>query len=458
MKFTRDEIDALLFYQGSIENISNNTVQRMKSFYAIDQAYNVLNALLYPGIGDEKARIAEGKKLNQELVLHMPELLKIYCNIYSAMCKYTFFYEKNATFSTRRADREYSVREYKRGINFSFLSTTSKNQVDQYFCKKEGLVLLDVEPLTLAEHIDLNKVLGDGSEYRGEEEILYAPFLHVQLDEIQLNEHERRLRDCSGNPPSGKYKLRILDSLIEGRKWNGSISDIYEELELYQSIIDEEEISNVISVWKNLQERRETGSEQEQRYVEWKNRLQRYLKHQFGYIKSMIGDIMPMDRRFHEREQVSLATLLDEISEYKKWTNDKRIYYNQCLKYCNVALSILWPLAAVMIAISFVNEIEIIAKVVSIILVGVCAMIDKCCDAFGFKEKAEQRTLTYLRLDELEREIRYEPLMYKAGERVFLEKFMAVVDEDDRRCESNLQRAIRHMDDLAADYMFKEDM
>lgn len=85
-------------------------------------------------------------------------------------------------------------------------------------------------------------------------------------------------------------------------------------------------------------------------------------------------------------------------------------------------------------------------------------MIDKCCDAFGFKEKAKQRTLTYLRLDELEREIRYEPLMNKAGERIFVEKFMAVVDEDDRRCESNLQRAIRHMDDLAADYMFKEDM
>jgi len=448
MKFTRDEIDALLFYQGSIENISKNKSMGMKEFYSIDNAYNVLNVLLFPGIGNEKVRIAEGKELNQELVLHMQELLEIYCNIYSAMCKYTFLYEKNTALSTRRADRAYSVSAYEDGRSFSFLSTSSKEQVDKYFCKKEGLVLLEVESTAQIEHIDLNKVLGDNSNYQGEEEILYAPFLHVNLEKLTLDESEKRLKDCNGNPPFEKYRLVIMNSLIADNGWNSSISEKCTESKLYQEIVNKDILDNVIYVWNALKERQEIEPIKEKMYVEWKTVLQKYLQKRFENIKS---DTVNLNKG-------TLCMLQKDISDYKNWTNQKRMEYSKNLKWCNVALSVMQPLVAVAMALSFIEEIEIIVKIIGIILTGACMITYRLCEVLGLKGKVEQRTLTYLRLDELEREIQYEPLINKEKELEFIGRFKAIIIDDDRRCESNIKKVIRNMDVLSVDNIPKGEI
>lgn len=449
MRFTQDEMDALLFYQGSIDNISENKRAMMQQFYSVDSAYNVLNVLLFPGIGNEMARIAEGKELNQELITQMKELIEIYCNIYSAMCKYTFLYEKNIILSTRRADRAYSLYAYEKGESFTFLSTTSNEQVDKYFCKKEGLVLLEVESIAQIEHIDLNKVLGNDSDYQGEREILYAPFLRVNLEKTELDKSEESLKDCNGNPPLGKYKLMIMNSLIEMKGRYRSADERRIESALYQEIIDKEVLNHIINVWSGLKEGRELNSGEEKIYIEWKKKLRTYLKKRYEYIKRRVLEMA---------NEETLNILLDDISVYKSWANEKRMEYGNRLTKFNVALSIMQPLVAVAMALSFIKDIEVAAKIIGILLTGACMIIYRLCEALGLKGKVEQRTLTYLRLDELEREIQYESLIDKEKERKFVEQFKAIVIDDDRKCESNIQKEIRNLSDLGASNPLKGEI
>ena len=441
MRFTQDEIDALLFYQGSIEKVSEDKRVMLQKFYSVDSAYNVLNVLLFPGIGNEMARIAEGKELDQELIAQMKELIKIYCNIYSAMCKYTFLYENGENFVlyTKRADRAYSVKAYEKGESFTFLSTTSKDQVDKYFCEKEGLILLEVESTAQIEHIDLNKILGNNSDYQGEREILFAPFLHVNLEKTELDKSEESLKDCNGNPPLGKYKLMIMDSLIEMKSRHRFANEKSIESELYLEVTDKEALNNVINVWSDLKEGKGLNPDKEKKYIEWKEKLRTYLKKRYEYIK---GDVLEMINN------ETLNRLLDDISGYKNWTNEKRVEYDKKLTRFNIALSIMQPLVAVAMALSFIENIEVAAKVIGILLTGVCMTIYKLCEALGLKGKVEQRTITYLRLDELEREICYESSIDKEKEKRFVEQFKAIIINDNRKCESNIQNEIRNLRDL----------
>lgn len=451
MRFTQDEIDALLFYQGSIEKISEDKRAMLQKFYSVDSAYNVLNVLLFPGIGNEMARIAEGKELDQELIAQMKELIKIYCNIYSAMCKYTFLYEngENIVLYTKRADRAYSVKAYEKGESFTFLSTTSKEQVDKYFCEKEGLILLEVESTAQIEHIDLNKILGNNSDYQGEREILFAPFLHVNLEKTELDKSEESLKDCNGNPPLGKYKVMIMDSLIEMKSRHRSADEKSIESELYLEVTDKEALNNVINVWSDLKEGKGLNPDEENKYIEWKEKLRTYLKKRYEYIKGAVLEMINNE---------TLNRLLDDISDYKNWTNEKRVEYDKKLTRFNITLSIMQPLVAVAMALSFIENIEVAAKVIGILLTGACMIIYKFCEALGLKGKVEQRTITYLRLDELEREICYESSIDKEKEKRFVEQFKAIIINDNRKCEGNIQNEIRNLSDLGTSNHLKGEI
>lgn len=448
LKFTEDEIDALLFYQGSIENISDNKRARLEKFYSVNNAYNVLNVLLFPKIGNEKARIAEKRELNHELILHIPELLKIYCNIYSAMCKYTFLYDKNDVLTTRRTDRVHSIGIYEKGETCSFLSTTINEQADISFCEKKGLILLEVRSMGQIEHINLNKVLGDSSVYQEEEEILYAPFLHVNLEEIKLDETEKKLKDYKGEPPLGKYKLTLVNSLISGKQWENSLCEGCVESELYQKIINKKSLDNVIYVWDALKRRKKINSVRKKVYIEWKEALQEYLKKQFQIIKNSV---------LKAADEKQIYVLQKDISDYKNWTNEKRMEYEGSLKKCNVALSVIQPLIAMSLALSFIGKIEIYVKIMGIVLACVSMIIYRLCESLGLKGKVEQRTLTYLRLDELERDVKYELLINQEKEKEFIERFKDIIYDDDRKCESNVQKIIRTLDDLATSNTLKEE-
>ena len=107
-EITRLEKDSLMYYQGGGADITLSIEkQNLREFYVVDNSYIVLNALLMPGISNERARLKEeGKRVDLVMFEHIEELIAVYCRLYSAICKYTCFYEHKKSYHTYRDDRK----------------------------------------------------------------------------------------------------------------------------------------------------------------------------------------------------------------------------------------------------------------------------------------------------------------------------------------------------------------
>ena len=133
----------------------------LEEFYKIDNAYETINVLLFPGIENEKARLRiENRNIDENIFNNMDELLNVYGWLYSAMCKYTLYTTEGKILHTRRDDRRHTYQCMQSGINDSFLSTSLNLESSKYFQKKDGLVLMEFIAEDTVEHIDINEVLG----------------------------------------------------------------------------------------------------------------------------------------------------------------------------------------------------------------------------------------------------------------------------------------------------------
>ena len=81
--------------------------------------------LLFPGIENERIRLSEEERnIDEEKLDYMEEILSIYQNLYSAICKYTYSKTENSEIVTYRDDRELTYFGIQNGDNATFLSTT----------------------------------------------------------------------------------------------------------------------------------------------------------------------------------------------------------------------------------------------------------------------------------------------------------------------------------------------
>ena len=116
MEFTNEEIRSLLYYQGAVENIALKPNElNLKAFYSVDNAYEAINMLMFDDIESEKVRLyKEKRRISPDILDHVPELLDVYCNIYSAICKYTYQNTNRNAVHTYRDDRNYTYAHMKR--------------------------------------------------------------------------------------------------------------------------------------------------------------------------------------------------------------------------------------------------------------------------------------------------------------------------------------------------------
>lgn len=278
------EKDSILYYQGGGDGIVLDTEnQDLREFYNVHNSYLVINALLMPGISNEKARLKEERKsVKLNIFKHMDELLKVYCGIYSAMCKYTYLSKHENKYYTYRADRMNTLEFLKDGKMYSFMSTDKYSNKNKDFHDKDRILLLEVDAPGNIEHIDVNAVLGEKSKYPHEHEILFAPFVCLDKEPLEMTKDEKIYEDMHGNPPEAKYLLHLKKSSIDPCKMNRD-----EELKkLYQEITSLNSMNNVRQIWESLMmEEIELKEGAVNCYMEWKKKLQKYLKICFAGIK-----------------------------------------------------------------------------------------------------------------------------------------------------------------------------
>lgn len=443
--FSIEEKNSLHYYQGkqSIDHIIlSGAKQSLQDFYSVNNAYEVLNTLLYPGLSNERVRIIDEQRiLNPILLDNMLETLKQYEYIASAIYKYTYMIENCTGIKVNRFDREDSIRVLESGSNCALMSATMAPDLE-YFHSKSGLVIEKIDAPAYIEHINMNEVLGWDNELSHEEEILFPPFMKVRLEQTDLDEEEKTYLDCKGDPPSRKYLLHIVGSGIETIN-PLELKECNEQIEiLKQEIIQQADIDNAKEVWLSLQDNRNPCKKQEEQYLVWKEKIQKYVKLVFQKEKGRIEKQKNILRKY--------ITFRRELQESVNDHNEKRNKYSRCVEFAGVTTYICNALVSACLALSFINNdiFQTSIKSAGVIIVLFSYSIAGICKGLSWEDKLTQRTSTYLRLDELMREVRYENEINEDKLNQYIVKLKEILKADDLRCENNVENAIVHLDSL----------
>lgn len=269
--FTEEEIRSVRFYQGTLCDIEPKS--ELDAFYVTPKAYMTLNALMYDGIENELTRISKEKhQLSPELFKHMEEVIKVYCDILSVMKKTLELKKQGEEYLfTYRAEREQALEELKKGHLVSFSSTSKCKEIDDYFSRKYGLIILKFKIPSDVPWVDVNQVVTQ-SRYNRQEEILLPPFLRIHINPEELTLSERKYRDIMGNLPVGKYEV-VVESRFGGCEANANHEWKYRE-----AVLEVQAIKNAIYVVNNMNLGKKVNELEIANYVQWKEKFQKLIK------------------------------------------------------------------------------------------------------------------------------------------------------------------------------------
>ena len=274
----RKDIDMLRFYEGDIRVRTSGDTLLFKDFlkdqenlqnklWGDKEAYRTLNALLFDGYNNEQERIQkEGYQLNPVFIELLKETLDIYKGVFSTMCRKKE--PMSSAVKVRRVDRKASLSAYEKGHTESFVSC-SKGPYGTDFSKKNQVILLEIEIPENSPYVDYQQVLQKEYAKWDEKEVLFPPFLPLDIEEIGLNKKEKlSIHDMHGNPPVGKYLLR-LGEFPDYRK-----TITFSQEELLEKLLLGKDAAAICLQKMNAGQ----WDEDFQEYVNWKENLHDYLK------------------------------------------------------------------------------------------------------------------------------------------------------------------------------------
>lgn len=277
------EFNSLIFYQGDVNNYKVTCEAEENAynskFYKTKQAYNILNTLLYPGIENEITRICKEKKnVPIELLLSIEEILNVYENIFSLMCKYSLSRISGEKIYAFRKDRIQSMEIIDRGYSMSFSSCSLEDTCDEYFLKKDGILLLEFDISNNLPFVLLNDIIKN-SCFEYEKEVLLPPFITFEKTPLKLTDKEMDYKDINGFPPKEKYLIKV----------NGIIfDDSNKSIDIDFNISSIEEISNgakrAVEILCKLKAEKQISEEDKKFYINWKKILQAYVYKRFESI------------------------------------------------------------------------------------------------------------------------------------------------------------------------------
>lgn len=431
--FSPKEIRSLLYFQGAVENIVlGKNEEHLKKFYSIDNAYEAINMLLFDDIGCEQTRLWDEKRNIDEGILdNMSELLDVYCDLYSAICKYTYLTEKGTVY-TYRDDRYYTcIHMNLRGFNESFLSSTlNDKKTENPFQNKERLTFLEFQAQLGAEWLNMNEVLGEKSKYTEEREILFAPFQHVVLKSMNMTEKEKTILGNNNTSPHGKYLVLVKKSSVlpVALTENGR-----EEMQrLKKMILDYKLVENAKTVWKQIKKNQYDLYNIKQ-YLEWKKNLQLYLRKCYAVIK---WDILNLKGR-----QIIFE---HDLEEKVKEANRKREMYEKQLYQFYVAEIVSGITAAISLTLDLMGVGSGKLKVSAILLFGILFILAGICKARSISEKLQQNTDIFLRYDELREKWKYEKVKDTSMLDQYIERMTETSILNNQYCRQYTDNAVKY--------------
>lgn len=359
----------------------------------------------------------------------------VYCNLYSAICKYTYLIKKRTAY-TYRDDRRYTYLHMKtHKFNESFLSATlnEKKQVN-LFQEKEDLTFFEFKVDQSIEYLDINEVLGEMSKYPDEREILFPPFMNLELKRMELTPDERIMRGIRNKPPYGKYLVVFKDSKISPTVLTEKIRD--ELTELRKMILDPSSIENAKAVWEQVRRNNYNvkNIDNIKYYLEWKKNLQLYIRKCYSVIK---WEIMS----FKGRECMFRNELKDQISN----ANKKREMYENRVQWIFGTEIFFGVLAGIFLAFNAIEYHPERFKIMAICALGIVAFQAGISKVFSLTDKLHQRTSIFLQYDELRMKWEFEKVKDPERLNEYIQRMLDISILDNELCKQYTENRINNM-------------
>lgn len=188
--------NAVRFYEGDV-SFSDDPLFRDP------KAYITLNAVFFPGIGNETVKHTEQKLLNPLFFLRWQEIFGkngITDCLFHVM-KDNLLDRKKTVWRVERLADFSEIMQKKQTI--AFTSTSSCGFLPAYG-DKQGIVLIEFHLPENTPVINLAEYLLEYAK-ADESEILLPPYLSLSAEKVFLSESEKRITDRNGNPPDAKY-------------------------------------------------------------------------------------------------------------------------------------------------------------------------------------------------------------------------------------------------------------
>lgn len=440
-EITQQEKNSILYYQGGCDKvILTEAEEKFREFYNIPDAYQMLNVLLMPGINNEIARLKnEEQKFSPNILENMDELMNVYCRLYSVACKYTYYHETEDTLYTYRIDRMNTLKFLNHGLTFSFMSTSLVGGEKPGIQDKDGMLLLEVDVPSNIEHINVNDILGEKSKYPEEKEILIAPFILLDKEQLSLTKRELKFKDMHNKPPRAKYRLNLLDSAIVPRDIP---KDSNKLIQLLGQIKDEDSLKNAKEVWETLMEGKKVDDSAREAYIFWKKKLQRYLKMRFSAIKWEVMSGITQEKRL-------LGKLKDNIQRYSAYVNVRRKRNERFLQLSNIVLCVIIFMIAISLLLPEVLFESVNTNKITLALTALATLVVGITKCFSWGEKYKQATTIYLLLDELSRDVDYSICISQEILVQYIERFKNIVKQDNLLCLNNTDAIIHEFNTKA---------
>lgn len=436
---TEREKDSVRFYQGDVRKrtedgtLSDSLTEA--GFYGIPSAYKTMNCLMFDGIANEKERISEGATaLNPVVFLEIENVVDVFCDIFRAMFKCR---NKNRKKIVYRTDRGISVQEMKKlEQTISFTSTSKEDNPKEYFCKKKSLTLLEFIVPPGMPYLDFEEVLGDDYYYADQKEILLPPFLRAAFYEGKLTAEEETYRDADDQPPQGKC-IVVLEMLSLPTQIRTDQEDSFglqcltsrkaKMAEILSRMIDQKEVSQ--------QEIRE--------YCAWKADFRKKIIARFCKIQSEY-EYIETDDSFQSRKH----RLMEDVKKLAEEFDNRRKDYKNHVKWYNILLAVVSVAPVVCATLSFIAEIETQMKVAAILTSSAAMILTRILKVEAYYFKLSQRTKTWLRLRDLDRQMKYENHWDEQKLESYVESFRTILKEDTDMSLQNLQLQISNCGEL----------
>ena len=190
------EKSALRYYIGDVSGSD--------PFWSDPKAYVVLNSLFFPGISTERARAAEGKRLNPAILDDTDRLTELFSALFSAFRhssaeteRHSFRVERESDFLLCQAA----------GATLSLTSTSIAGFLSEYR-DRLGIALMRFTLPAGTVCIDVAEAL-DFYAKPEEAEILLPPFSELSMTNLPLTDSEKLILDSAGAPPVRSCEVKV---------------------------------------------------------------------------------------------------------------------------------------------------------------------------------------------------------------------------------------------------------